>query len=147
MGRGGWTGGSGDGCPPQGLRTPGERQHTSGAGGACAGSPSGGSLPSPLAGPLQGRPVATEVTIAPCAAGPVIRGSPGTAGGHVLSHPRRTVVPVSTSTDIRPTRGRFRVVSEFEPSGDQPTAIKALAERVNAGETDTVLLGATGTGK
>ncbi|MFL6064074.1 MAG: excinuclease ABC subunit UvrB [Friedmanniella sp.] len=51
------------------------------------------------------------------------------------------------STDVRPTRGRFRVVSEFEPSGDQPAAIKALAERVNAGETDTVLLGATGTGK
>jgi len=54
---------------------------------------------------------------------------------------------VPTSTEIRPTRGRFRVVSEFEPSGDQPTAIKALAERVNAGDTDTVLLGATGTGK
>src|SRR3712207_3476582 len=54
---------------------------------------------------------------------------------------------VPTSTDIRPTRGRFRVVSEFEPSGDQPAAITALAERVNAGETDTVLLGATGTGK
>ncbi|PWW23702.1 excinuclease ABC subunit B [Geodermatophilus normandii] len=51
------------------------------------------------------------------------------------------------TTDIRPTQGRFRVVSEFEPSGDQPTAIKALAERVNAGETDSVLLGATGTGK
>ncbi|GAB3346746.1 excinuclease ABC subunit UvrB [Modestobacter lapidis] len=52
-----------------------------------------------------------------------------------------------TSTDIRPTRGRFRVVSEFQPAGDQPAAIKALAERVNAGDTDTVLLGATGTGK
>ena len=52
-----------------------------------------------------------------------------------------------TSTEIRPTRGRFRVVSEFQPSGDQPAAIKALAERVNAGDTDTVLLGATGTGK
>ncbi|MGY1616829.1 excinuclease ABC subunit UvrB [Geodermatophilus sp. SYSU D00691] len=50
-------------------------------------------------------------------------------------------------TDIRPTAGRFRVVSEFEPSGDQPTAIKELAERVNAGEKDVVLLGATGTGK
>src|SRR3954471_21476363 len=68
-------------------------------------------------------------------------------GGPVLSHPRRTVVGVRTSTDLRPTRGRFRVVSEFEPSGDQPAAIQALAERVNAGETDTVLLGATGTGK
>jgi excinuclease ABC subunit B len=54
---------------------------------------------------------------------------------------------VPTSTDIRPTRGRFRVVSEFQPSGDQPSAIKALAEKVNAGEKDTVLLGATGTGK
>ncbi|HYJ68849.1 MAG TPA: DEAD/DEAH box helicase family protein, partial [Nocardioidaceae bacterium] len=52
-----------------------------------------------------------------------------------------------TTTDIRPTQGHFTVVSDFEPSGDQPTAIKALAERVNAGETDTVLLGATGTGK
>ncbi len=50
-------------------------------------------------------------------------------------------------TDIRPTRGKFRVVSEFEPSGDQPAAIKALTEKVNAGETDVVLLGATGTGK
>ncbi len=51
-------------------------------------------------------------------------------------------------TDLkRPTRGRFRVVSEFQPSGDQPAAIKALAERVNAGEEHVVLLGATGTGK
>jgi excinuclease ABC subunit B len=54
---------------------------------------------------------------------------------------------VRATTDIRPTQGRFRVVSDFQPSGDQPTAIKALAERVNAGETDSVLLGATGTGK
>ncbi|MCW2634524.1 MAG: uvrB [Blastococcus sp.] len=52
-----------------------------------------------------------------------------------------------TTTDIRPTRGRFRVVSDFEPSGDQPAAIKDLAARVNAGEQDVVLLGATGTGK
>ncbi|MGY1653480.1 excinuclease ABC subunit UvrB [Geodermatophilus sp. SYSU D01119] len=51
------------------------------------------------------------------------------------------------TTDIRPTQGRFRVVSEFQPSGDQPAAIKALAERVNSGEKDSVLLGATGTGK
>ncbi|MGY1670019.1 excinuclease ABC subunit UvrB [Geodermatophilus sp. SYSU D00710] len=51
------------------------------------------------------------------------------------------------TTDIRPTQGRFRVVSEFQPSGDQPAAIEALARRVNSGETDSVLLGATGTGK
>jgi len=42
---------------------------------------------------------------------------------------------------------RFRMASEFQPAGDQPTAIKALAEGVVAGERDQVLLGATGTGK
>ncbi|GAB3540580.1 excinuclease ABC subunit UvrB [Arthrobacter tecti] len=41
----------------------------------------------------------------------------------------------------------FEVVSEYQPAGDQPTAIKELAERINAGEKDVVLLGATGTGK
>ncbi len=41
----------------------------------------------------------------------------------------------------------FEVISEYTPSGDQPTAIAELARRVKAGETDTVLLGATGTGK
>ena len=51
------------------------------------------------------------------------------------------------TTDIRPTQGQFRVVSEFQPAGDQPAAITALTQRVNAGETDVVLLGATGTGK
>lgn len=41
----------------------------------------------------------------------------------------------------------FKVVSEYSPSGDQPTAIAELTGRINAGETDVVLLGATGTGK
>jgi excinuclease ABC subunit B len=41
----------------------------------------------------------------------------------------------------------FEVVSDFKPSGDQPTAIADLAQRIQAGETDVVLLGATGTGK
>ncbi|WP_445548362.1 MULTISPECIES: excinuclease ABC subunit UvrB [unclassified Frankia] len=41
----------------------------------------------------------------------------------------------------------FQVVSEFEPSGDQPAAIAELARRIRAGEKDVVLLGATGTGK
>ena len=41
----------------------------------------------------------------------------------------------------------FRVVSDFAPSGDQPTAIADLSRRVNGGEPDVVLLGATGTGK
>ncbi|GAA2320551.1 excinuclease ABC subunit UvrB [Streptomyces violaceusniger] len=41
----------------------------------------------------------------------------------------------------------FEVVSPYQPSGDQPTAIADLDRRVRAGERDVVLLGATGTGK
>ena len=41
----------------------------------------------------------------------------------------------------------FRVVSDFAPSGDQPQAITELEQRIQAGERDVVLLGATGTGK
>jgi excinuclease ABC subunit B len=41
----------------------------------------------------------------------------------------------------------FRVVSDFQPAGDQPQAIEELAGRIRAGEKDVVLLGATGTGK
>ncbi|MEB3070466.1 excinuclease ABC subunit UvrB [[Mycobacterium] vasticus] len=43
--------------------------------------------------------------------------------------------------------GRFDVVSEYQPAGDQPTAIADLERRIAAGEKDVVLLGATGTGK
>ena len=48
-----------------------------------------------------------------------------------------------------PTRSftPFKVVSEYTPSGDQPTAIAELEARIRAGEKDVVLLGATGTGK
>ena len=49
--------------------------------------------------------------------------------------------------DPRRSEKPFKVVSEYSPSGDQPTAIAELAGRINAGETDVVLLGATGTGK
>jgi excinuclease ABC subunit B len=50
---------------------------------------------------------------------------------------------------MQPTRSvrPFEVISEYTPSGDQPTAIAELAHRVQAGESDIVLLGATGTGK
>src|ERR1700712_4128389 len=41
----------------------------------------------------------------------------------------------------------FTVVSDYDPSGDQPAAIDDLERRVRAGEKDMVLLGATGTGK
>lgn len=41
----------------------------------------------------------------------------------------------------------FKVVSPFKPTGDQPTAIAALEERIKGGAKHSCLLGATGTGK
>ncbi|HET9944184.1 MAG TPA: excinuclease ABC subunit UvrB, partial [Actinomycetes bacterium] len=80
-----------------------------------------------------------------------------------LSDPRLTLdgVPntapplgtVTAHSDHRPISaipradGRFKVVSDFRPSGDQPQAIDELERRLRAGERDVVLLGATGTGK
>lgn len=52
--------------------------------------------------------------------------------------------PVS---ELQRAPGQFEVISEFQPSGDQPQAIQELDERLNRGEHDIVLLGATGTGK
>ena len=50
---------------------------------------------------------------------------------------------------MEPTRSfaPFEVISEYTPSGDQPTAIAELTKRILNGEKDVVLLGATGTGK
>jgi excinuclease ABC subunit B len=45
------------------------------------------------------------------------------------------------------TQGRFQMVSDYAPAGDQPAAIDELERRITAGERDVVLLGATGTGK
>ena len=50
-------------------------------------------------------------------------------------------------TDLRRADKPFEVISPYQPSGDQPTAIRELAERLDGGEKDVVLLGATGTGK
>lgn len=41
----------------------------------------------------------------------------------------------------------FELVSKFQPSGDQPEAIKKLVDGINSGKKEQVLLGATGTGK
>jgi excinuclease ABC subunit B len=41
----------------------------------------------------------------------------------------------------------FQVISDYVPAGDQPAAIAEITKRINAGEKDVVLLGATGTGK
>jgi excinuclease ABC subunit B len=50
-------------------------------------------------------------------------------------------------TDLQRKVAPFEVVTEMVPAGDQPAAIAAIAERIRDGEKDTVLLGATGTGK
>ncbi|HEX7163721.1 MAG TPA: excinuclease ABC subunit UvrB [Trebonia sp.] len=50
-------------------------------------------------------------------------------------------------TDLQRKVASFEVVTEMTPAGDQPTAIAQIAERIKDGEKDTVLLGATGTGK
>ena len=49
--------------------------------------------------------------------------------------------------DLRRAENPFEVISEYSPSGDQPAAIEDLAARIQAGEKNVVLLGATGTGK
>ncbi len=50
---------------------------------------------------------------------------------------------------MEPTRSvtPFQVVSDYQPSGDQPRALDQLEAKIRAGETDVALLGATGTGK
>jgi excinuclease ABC subunit B len=50
-------------------------------------------------------------------------------------------------TDLQRKVNPFQVISDYVPSGDQPKAIAELEARINAGESDVVLLGATGTGK
>ncbi|MGW5647326.1 excinuclease ABC subunit UvrB [Saccharopolyspora sp. NPDC003752] len=64
-----------------------------------------------------------------------------------------TEYPVLARSEFRPVSdipradGRFRMVSDYQPAGDQPQAIADLERRINSGEKDVVLLGATGTGK
>ena len=56
--------------------------------------------------------------------------------------PHRPARPAKTEAGRR-----FKLVSPFEPAGDQPNAIKELVAGINAQETDQVLLGVTGSGK
>lgn len=49
--------------------------------------------------------------------------------------------------EVERRSAEFKVESEFEPSGDQPSAIAELDARLRRGESDVVLMGATGTGK
>ncbi|SMX73968.1 Excinuclease ABC subunit B [Brevibacterium sp. 239c] len=59
----------------------------------------------------------------------------------------RPLPAIGHRPDVTRTVAPFEVVSEYSPSGDQPTAITEISERLDRGERDIVLLGATGTGK
>ncbi|SDS15228.1 Excinuclease ABC subunit B [Nocardioides scoriae] len=50
-------------------------------------------------------------------------------------------------TDLERRVAPFDVQSDYQPAGDQPTAIAEITKRITDGEKDVVLLGATGTGK
>src|SRR6476646_310906 len=50
-------------------------------------------------------------------------------------------------TDLERRVAPFEVVSDYQPSGDQPAAIEEIVRRIKGGVQDVVLLGATGTGK
>ena len=54
---------------------------------------------------------------------------------------------MSDNGDLTRINSPFQVISDYLPAGDQPQAIEEIAQRINAGEKDVVLLGATGTGK
>ncbi len=67
---------------------------------------------------------------------------------------RPEFVPLSSFTPVKPPKPpksdggrRLEIVSEFEPRGDQPTAIAELVSGVQQLERDQVLLGVTGSGK
>src|SRR5690625_8007681 len=54
---------------------------------------------------------------------------------------------MSMAREINRVVAPFKVEAPYEPAGDQPQAIEELAERMQGGEKDDVLPGATGTGK
>ena len=67
----------------------------------------------------------------------------GATGAEIAGFvPHRPVRPEKSEGGIR-----FKLVSEYEPAGDQPTAIRELVQQAQANERDQVLLGVTGSGK
>jgi excinuclease ABC subunit B len=64
----------------------------------------------------------------------------------VLARPH-PVLFIPQKQAAKPIARRLKVVSEYQPAGDQPAAIAELVQGVHAGERDQVLLGVTGSGK
>ena len=65
----------------------------------------------------------------------------------VLTRPQGPVTFIPQKQPAKPATRRLVVKSEYEPAGDQPTAIRELVAGIEAGERDQVLLGVTGSGK
>jgi excinuclease ABC subunit B len=91
-----------------------------------------------LARPEQRTPAAQDILNRQ----PMIASHPLVAGTLPKFTPHRPERPEKSEGGVR-----FDLVSEFEPKGDQPTAITELVAGVNAHEHDQVLLGVTGSGK
>src|SRR5258708_2966106 len=72
-------------------------------------------------------------------------------GLSVVPEPGAEVAAFVPPRPARPEKSeggkRFKLVSEYEPAGDQPTAIAELVKGVEALDRDQVLLGVTGSGK
>ena len=64
-----------------------------------------------------------------------------------LVRPSSRVLFIPEKQPAKPLTRRLKVVSEYDPNGDQPTAIAELVSGVRAEERDQVLLGVTGSGK
>ena len=64
-----------------------------------------------------------------------------------LIRPSNRVLFIPEKQAAKPLTRRFKVVSDYQPSGDQPTAIAELVAGVQQNERDQVLLGVTGSGK
>jgi excinuclease ABC subunit B len=76
----------------------------------------------------------------------------GTTPAHPVDTSERTAVDqprpqVGHRPHVTRSVAPFEVISEYQPAGDQPTAIREISSRLESGEKDIVLLGATGTGK
>jgi excinuclease ABC subunit B len=71
-------------------------------------------------------------------------GAPAAARISTRAGKERSVRPVS---DLKRRVAPFEVVTDMVPAGDQPRAIAEMEQRLRSGARDTVLLGATGTGK
>ena len=53
----------------------------------------------------------------------------------------------NTNLTLIQSQEKFKIISDFSPSGDQPAAIKTLVQNLKENENEQVLLGVTGSGK